>query len=290
MNKRTLEREYSSVCLVVVVHGFDLDVGYSVREVALVTPEGQPRDDQFNGLLKFKPDTPFQELSDSDRQKVQNETRHVHGLLYKPWSDKHFGPQEEFIHCILEEWDQKRTPDKETIAFHGHDKVAALLREKGIPLIRPDVDLKQQPVGTVNVFADSDFSEWCRDHDAGAMDVWHDSCARVLAVKLANYIKRQLSVKPTREELNRQRVLWQRRCDKLLDKLLCEYCIDDKDDAFEKGRGMDWRPTDCSECRIIRYILDEFVTDEEHDIPSYADDRVYTMWRWDPKFKFYNNQ
>ena len=32
---------------------------------------------------------------------------------------------------------------------------------------------------------------------------------------------------------------------RLLDQILCNHCIDDKDDTFAEGKGLDWIPDNC---------------------------------------------
>ena len=62
-------------------------------------------------------------------------------------------------------------------------------------------------------------------HDHGKLPVWHDYCARVMACKLSQWLRKQLKVQPTVQEVNGQRILWQKRYDELLDWILRDYCI-----------------------------------------------------------------
>ena len=166
------------------------------------------------------------------------------------------------------------------------------LHQKGISVInmKEHLDsLTTLPIGIVNVMGDSGFFDWCRDHDDGNIDIWHDACARVQACKLAKWVQEQEKRLPSVEDVNRQRVLWQRRCDKLLDRLLCEYCQNEKDQAFQQGRGLDWRPTDCHECRFVRNIFDDYVSDKERCIPHYQDETSLTMWQWKSQYPFYQS-
>ena len=100
---------------------------------------------------------------------------------------------------------------------------------------------------------------------------------------MSGWLRRQTHVLPTLDQVNAQRVLWQKRCDRLLDKCLCESCCEDKDDAFARGQGLDWIPNNCNDCRLVRRIFEQTVTQPEWDDPLlYADDESHTMWAWTP--------
>ena len=106
---------------------------------------------------------------------------------------------------------------------------------------------------------------WCMDHSHGerGSGIWHDSCARVPACQISGWLRRHSNVLPSLSQVNAQRVLWQKRCDRLLDVILCNHCKDDKDDAFARGQALDWIP-------------------EWQEPLMYADDEPHTMWAWNP--------
>ena len=113
--------------------------------------------------------------------------------------------------------------------------------------------------------------------------VWHDHCAHVRACQMSGWLRRQTNILPTLFQVNAQRVLWQRRCDRLMDYLLCNYCKEEKDEAFARGQGLDWIPDNCNECRTVRGIFEQTVTCREWQTPRlYADDEPHTMWAWNP--------
>ena len=147
-------------------------------------------------------------------------------------------------------------------------------------------DLANLPIATVNVMATNDPGRHgCMDHSDGARGsgIWHYRCARVRACQMSGWLRRQSNVLPTLYQVNAQRVLWQKRCDRLLDYLLCNYCRDEKDDAFAKGQGLDWIPDNCNECGTVQRIFKQTVTCEEWQTPLlYADDEPHTMWAWNP--------
>ena len=103
---------------------------------------------------------------------------------------------------------------------------------------------------------------------------------------MSGWLRRQTNVLPTLSQVNAQRVLWQKRCDRLLDVILCNYCKDDKDDAFARGQGLDWIPDNCCQCRDVRRIFEQTVTYREWQEPlMYADDEPHIMWAWNPLSK-----
>ena len=113
-----------------------------------------------------------------------------------------------------------------------------------------------------------------------------DSLARVRACQMSGWLRRHSHVLPTLPQVNAERVLCQKRCDRLLDDILCNHCIDDKDDAFAQGKGLDWIPDNCSECRGVGQIFEQTVTHREWQAPlMYADDEPHTMWAWNPLSK-----
>ena len=65
------------------------------------------------------------------------------------------------------------------------------------------------------------------------------------------WLRRQSHVIPTLSQVNAQQVLWQKRCDRLLDGVLCNHRNDSKDDAFAQGKGVDWIPDNCDQCKTV---------------------------------------
>ena len=52
------------------------------------------------------------------------------------------------------------------------------------------------------------------------------------------WLRRQSHVLPTLSQVSAQQVLWQKRCDRLLDGVLRNHRNDSKDDAFAQGKGV----------------------------------------------------
>ena len=129
---------------------------------------------------------------------------------------------------------------------------------------------------------------WFMDHSHGerGSGIWHDSCARERACQMSGWLRRHSNVLPTLSQANAQRLLWQKRCYWLLDDILCYRYIDDKDDAFAQGKGLDWIPDNCSKCRGVRCIFEQTLGYREWQAPLlYADDEPHTMWAWNPLSK-----
>ena len=86
-----------------------------------------------------------------------------------------------------------------------------------------------------------------------------------------------MHVQPSVQEVNAQRVLWQKRCDELLEWILCDYCIQEKDDAFAKGLRLDWVPDNCDgKSKIVQHIFEREITDPRWDF-SYKDELLECM-------------
>ena len=103
---------------------------------------------------------------------------------------------------------------------------------------------------------------------------------------MSGWLRRHSNVLPTLSQVNARRVLCQKRRDRLLDQVLSNHCIDDKDDAFVQGKGLDWIPDNCSECKSVRRIIEQTVTYREWQEPLlYADDESHTTLAWNPLSK-----
>ena len=173
-----------------------------------------------------------------------------------------------------------------------HLGLAKLLQEPlfSYPLVilegRGCPDLTNLPIATVNVMVHNDHGRnWCIDHSHGerGSGIWHHRCAQVRACQMSGWLRRHTNVLPTLSQVNAQRMLWQKRCDRLLDYLLCNYCTEAKDEAFANGQGIEWIPYNCGQCRSVLHVFEQTVTHREWDVPlMYADDEPHTTWAWNP--------
>ena len=281
------------VGLLVFSQGFALSRDeYIIRELAFCDWTGH-----HHVLFKYllPPGVSYHQLSEEAQTRVDRQTKTVHGLPFEPYTayNRHdFHPYHQMRDDITRWCQQYLTPERWRLGVFTLNGLYRLFQEPrfSYPLVVLEGegcrDLTSLPIATVNVMATNDHGRnWCMDHTDGerGSGVWHNHCARVRACQMSGWLRRQTHVLPTLSQVNAQRVLWQKRCDRLLDRLLCNHCNDEKDDAFAKGQGLDWIPDNCNECSTVRRIFEQSVTYREWQEPlMYADDEPHTMWAWNP--------
>ena len=281
------------VGLLVFSQGFALSRDeYIIRELAFCDWTGH-----HHGLFKYllPPGVSYNQLSEEAQSRVDRQTQTVHGLPFEPYTAynrQDFHPYEQMRDDITRWCQQHLTPQRNRIGVHTCNGLTKMLQEP--PFAYPLVvlegqgcgDLTNLPIATANVMAHHDHGRnWCEDHSHGARGsgIWHDHCAHVRVCQMSGWLRRQTHVLPTLSQVNAQRVLWQKRCDRLLDELLCNYCTEAKDQAFADGQGLDWIPEDCDDCHNVSRVFEQTVTQREWDVPlMYADDEPHTMWAWTP--------
>ena len=289
----TVSMALHEVGLLVYSQGFALSRDeYIIRELAFCDWTGH-----HHGLFKYllPPGVSYHQLSEEARTRVDRQTQTVHGLPFEPYTAynrQDFHPYDQMPDDITRWCQQHLTSQRNRIGVHTFNGLAKLLQEP--PFAYPLVvlegqgcpDLANLPIATANVMAHHDHGRnWCMDHShkARGSGVWHDHCAHVRVCQMSGWLRRQTHVLPTLSQVNAQRVLWQKRCDRLLDYLLCNYCTEAKDQAFANGQGLDWIPDNCSDCRSVLHVFEQTVTQREWDVPlMYADDEPHTMWAWTP--------
>ena len=282
------------VGLLVFSQGFALSRDeYIIRELAFCDWTGH-----HHGLFKYllPPGVSYHRLSEEAKTRVDRQTQTVHGLPFDPFLPVHncqdFHPYHQ-LHDDITDWCQQHlTPQRNRIGVYTLNGLYRLFQEP--PLAYPLVvlegqgcgDLANLPIATVNVMAHNNHGHnWCMDHShqARGSGVWHDHCAHVRVCQMSGWLRRQTHVLPTLSQVNAQRVMWQKRCDRLLDYLLCNPCTEAKDQAFANGQGLDWISDNCSDCRSVSHVFEQTVTHREWDVPlMYADDEPHTMWAWMP--------
>ena len=233
----------------------------------------------------------YEQLSEKARTRVDRQTRTVHGLPFEPYTAynrQDFHPYHQMRDDITRWCQQYLTPERWRLGVFTLNGLYRLFHEPpfSYPLVvlegRGCPDLANLPIATVNVMAHNDHGRnWCMDHIHGdrGSGVWHTHCAQVRACQMSGWLRRHTHVLPTLSQVNAQRVLWQKRCDRLLDHMLCNYCNEAKDEAFANGQGLEWIPDNCNQCRSVLRIFEQTVTNREWDAPlMYADDEPHTMW------------
>ena len=220
-------------------------------------------------------------LSEDAKTRVDRQTKTVHGLPFEPFLSDHnnrheFHPYHQLRVDVIRWCQQYLTPERWRLGVLTGNGLYRLFQ--GPRFSYPIVVLEGQgcrelsslPIATVNVMATNDHGQnWCHDHLHGERGTWHDCCARVRTSQMFGWLRRHSNVLPTLSQVNAQRVLWQKRCDRLLDEVLCNDCIDDKDEAFAREKGLDWIPDNCSECRTVRRIFEQTVIYREWQEPLF---------------------
>ena len=221
---------------------------------------------------------------------MDRQTKAVHGLPFEPFVSEYkrheFHPYHQLRDDVTRWCQQHLIPERWRLDVFTLNGLYRLFQEPrfSYPIVVLEGqgcrDLANLPIATVNVMATNDHGRnWCMDHSHGERGIWHDHCARVRACEMSGWLRRHSNVLPTLSQVNAQRVLWQKRCDRPLDLLLCNHCKDKKDDAFAAGKGLDWIPDNCCQCRDARRIFEQTVTYQEWQEPlMYADDEPHTMW------------
>ena len=281
----------NQVGLLVFSQGFALSRDeYIIRELALCDWTGH-----HHVLFKYllPQGVSYDQLSEKAKTRVDRQTQTVHGLPFEPstaYNRQEFHPYQQIQDDLTRWCHQYLTPQRHRVGVFTLNGLYRLFQEKSYPLVVLEGqgcrDLASLPIATANVMAANDQGRnWCMDHTEGAREsgVWHDHCAHVRVCQMSGWLRRHSHVLPTLYQVNAQRVLWQKRCDRLLDVILCNPCKDDKDKAFAQGQGLDWIPDNCSNCRHARRIFEQTVTCREWQTPMlYADDEPHTLWAWTP--------
>ena len=238
------------------VWGFDCPKsGFVIREVGLCNLEGTHHACFYYNLPEELP----QQLTE-------------HGL-----NTEHEPEYRDFHHIErdIEEWlNVHLTPTKPRVAVHQQGyTVDVRIRH---PLVMVDVDeLAEKPIGTVGAFPSGQEELLCDRH------VQNKLCARLMACRLSAWIRSEIRHKPSLSEVNSQRVLWQQRADALMDLILCESCQQEKNEAYEKGEGIQWVPNCDWPCKQVARILEEGVYEEKDYYLKdrhYGDETLQTLW------------
>ena len=258
------------VGLLVYSHGFAIcREEYIIRDLAFCDWTGHHHV-LFKYLLPVG--VSYDQLSEEARTRVDRQTRAVHGLPFEPYTayNRHeFHPYHQMRDDITRWCQQYLTPERWRLGVFTLNGLYRMFQEPrfSYPIVVLEGqgcrDLANLPIATVNVMATNDHGRnWCTDHShrERGSGIWHNHCARVRACQMNGCLRRQSNVLPTLSQVNAQRVLWQKRCDRLLDHLLCNYCNDAKDEAFARGQGLEWIPDNCCQCRSVLRIFEQTVT------------------------------
>lgn len=202
--------------------------------------------------------------------KVRDQSLYLHGLGFDCGPNNRRS-QDELLHDV-KSWCQEHLTEKNWIvAIHHNDPLTEVLTQAELPYMSLTPhgcphDLRSLPIGTANVMAVNDPEDnWCTNYSFGAPNsfVWHDTCARVKACKLAAWWREDTTYLPTLHDVNEQRLLWQKRHDPLLDLILCNACEKEKDVAYSNGCGLEYQPNCDGKCKLAKYIMEQNVFCQE---------------------------
>ena len=265
-----------AVGVVAFCRGFKLsDHFFLYREIGLCS-----RDGFHHTLLSNSSSYNLSDFSKDLQMSIEKQTNHVRGLAF----DDNSAQYQDMVEHDGRNWYKKHChPDYPAVGLLEATPLKALHEAMDIPIVELSLDfnkLMECPIGTINVMKPCDDRDWCKDHSDGKRPVWHDYCALVLACKMSWWLRKTLTVQPTVDEVNHRRILLQKRCDELLDWILCDNCIEDKDEAFAKGLGLDWVTDNCDgKCKIVKYIFERELTDSRWDV-HYDDELPECMRKW----------
>lgn len=202
---------------------------YFYREIGLCNLHGD-----IHALFSYNLPIPVH-LPKTDIALMKQKTVNEHGMHYEISNDQ-LHPFEN-LEADMTAWLQNvLTKHKPAVGVCDDGPLKSLLKSLDIPFV--DVsgfEPKQQCIGTTGVLPSGQGLPLCRDHYYGNDDIGFEDCERVRACQMSWWLRRQICYSPSLEQVNRQRVIWQTRCDRLMDMLLCEHCMNEKDKAYEEG-------------------------------------------------------
>ena len=255
---------------------FSHDIGlqnktYFYREIWLCNLHGDS-----HALFSYNLPIPVH-LTKTDIALMKQKTVNEHGMHYEISNDQ-LHPFEH-LEADVTVWLQSvLTKDKPAVGVCDDGPLKSLLKSLDIPFVDiSGFDPKKQCTGTTGVLPSGQGLPLCRDHYYGNDDIGFEDCARVRACQMSWWLRRQICYSPSLEQVNRQRVIWQTRCDRLMDMLLCEHCMNEKDEAYEEGEGLQWNPYCDGSYRRVAYIL-RGINHRLHAKPDYADEKVECLW------------
>ena len=255
---------------------FSHDIGlqnktYFYREIGLCNLHGDS-----HALFSYNLPSPVH-LTKTDIALMKQKSVNEHGMHYEISNDQLH--QFEHLEADVTVWLQSvLTKDKPAVGVCDDGPLKSLLKSLDIPFVDiSGFDPKKQCIGTTGVLPSGQGLPLCRYHYYGNDDIGFEDCARVRACQMSWWLRRQICYSPSLEQVNRQRVIWQTRCDRLMDMLLCEHCMNEKDKAYEEGEGLQWNPNCDGSCRRVAYILRD-INHRLHAKPDYADEKVECLW------------
>lgn len=276
--------QFANVGASLFMWGFDtLNCGFHVREVGLCDWRGKK-----HTLFAYN----IPGVHQDDLAFFKTQTHRTHGLLMGD-NDRDVAN----LHHDVTQWLKNvLTEERPKVAVHAMGFAPNVLPNT-LEVIKVEThecpQLKKRPIGIVGLYPSHETYDSCTRHGNAPpeQEVWHDICAELMACRLSTWMRQTSQVLPSLEEVNEQRLLWQKRTDALLTEILCEECNKEKEEAYNEGRGIEWIPNCSYPCRTVAMILREgvfykrgFFTERDGKDTKYPDATLSTLWQFE-KFK-----
>ena len=165
-------------------------------------------------MLSYSPGHDLSAFSNETQLSIDEQMKYDYGLPFDDTS----GRDQNLVAADVKQWNKTHCPsDCPAVGLLDvTPPLKELFQAMDIPTVDLPIRLKEiheLPIGTTNVMSPSNFIHWCRNHSDGKLPVWRDYCARVLVCKLSWWLLKTLHIEPSVQEVNAQRVLWQKRCE-----------------------------------------------------------------------------
>lgn len=170
---------------------------FRYREISFCTFDGR-----HHTVLSYSPGHDLSAWSDETQKNFADQKQTIHGLKYDDPSSR----DQPFVSANVKKWYKTHcSSDCPAVGLLGVTPQDNLFQTLNIPIIHIPIrlqEVRKVPIGTINVMKPCDDRHWCTNHGNGRLPVWHDCCARVMACKLSWWLRRELNVQPTVQEVN----------------------------------------------------------------------------------------
>ena len=257
-----------SIGMIIYCQGFMLPGPwmYTVRELGMCDLSGHHR-----CVYAYENTGPNYEKLSADAKESVDKAIEQHGVPYQP---KYSARP---VSCLTDDFDQfiGQFNTKSHVGVWAGDEVGkAFLTGLGCPFVEiKHNDLQTLPLGCVleeeqryrNTNCSGHYLRQILDDDDAQMH----RCSLEYACALSALVRKETHYRsPTLvEDLLYQKNLWQYRCLRLLDTVLCSFdCQAEAGEAFAKGQGLEWY-TDCDtgHCWWVKRIFQDGVFEPYRD-------------------------
>lgn len=260
---------------------------YIVREMAMCDLSGHHKAVFAYDLPSYMPT--YTKLTPEDKV-IVDEAIAFHGVAYESkYSARNPSHRTDDLDAFEAQQGDQYGPNA-TWGVWNNDKVSqAFLTGLGAKFtLINHTNLCDQPYGCVLTDEELYDNSSCAGHWLRKQpeEEWDDEkfdhrCSLEFACALAAFVRAETHYRsPTIiNDLNEQRLLWQRRVDLLLEYMLCDDCVCDKSAAFARGEGIVWNDSDCdlANCKVASRILSYAVHQPWNDFYTYTNYKDATL-------------